>query len=133
MRTATEFLCDLRDRPGCQHTAGSTFICKVEGREVALCGNCLRWWREHALANPGLEFRCPNCAPQFLANKETRPANAPAPVLLTGPIADLIDQSMYRQGILIDIRRRVLADLYRLANESDGYPSMLLRSTAEAA
>ena len=131
MRQGNTWLCDLRGSPGCENAAAITFICQVEGRQAALCRSCDRGWKIYARENPGLEVRCPNCAPQFLLNRPGPGAALPAgDPILTGPIAEMIDRAMYSQGVLIDIRRKVLARLYREVEGSDDYTAMLLRSTA---
>jgi len=140
MRVGSEWLCDTRAEPGCQRNAALTFICPVEGREVSLCLNCDRVWKAFARRSPELGRRCPGCAPIYIEQHrieievhQVRISGADDEVL-TGPLADALSAAMRSEGILIDVRRRVLVRLARQASEdSHGYVGALLRTTSAAA
>lgn len=114
MRTATEWYCDTRDHPefpGCEQKAALVWFCVVEGREIALCHSCNRAWRERAKADTGFGKRCPLCVHTYVAARDLpvieNRAGLPVPPL-TGPIADSVDFAMYQEGLLVDVRQRVL-------------------------
>lgn len=119
MRTALEWLCDTPDAPGCQRDANVASMCQVEGREFALCRSCQSLWKNRVSADPAMAVRCPNCLPSYLRTEAIRKDNAtppkdrPAP--LTGSVADALDHAMFMDGILPDVRHRVLC---RLAAEA---------------
>jgi hypothetical protein len=47
--------------------------------------------------------------------------------ILQGPLADVLDNAMFVEGVLAPTRRAVLARLYRLTEADDsGYVAMLL-------
>lgn len=105
-----QFLCDIR-YDGCQTDAVQTFLCKVEGIEMAACRPCLTAWRSLAAADPALTPRCPRCAkiptrPQLPRLEPVRP-QAP----LQGIIAMALDKAMFLEGVLTDTRARVLVRL----------------------
>lgn len=113
MRTSQGWWCDTRnnpDFPGCEEHAAISWTCVVEGREIGLCNSCNRAWRERAMLEPELSPRCPLCSHVILP--VTTPARQPiAGHELTGPIAEAINDAMYREGILVDVRARVLRRL----------------------
>jgi hypothetical protein len=89
-------------------------MCPVEGREVALCGPCNAAWRIRAAAEEKLRNRCPLCASaQISVSAGVNPAETTRPVLpvLTGDLADALDAAMFQEGLLVDVRRRVLRRL----------------------
>lgn len=141
MRTSTEWLCDTPREPGCQRNAALTFICRVEGREIALCTSCHKVWRTYAKGDSALENRCPACAPVYVQRMvQTDMARAaaerrqmrvlPDDPVLAGPLAEVIDNAMFMEGVLLPSRRAVLARLRRLADTDDtGYVAMLLAQT----
>jgi len=117
MRNAQGWWCDLRnepeEHPGCERKATTTFVCVIEGREVALCNNCNRIWRERVKLEPEQANRCPLCSKHAIP--VTMPARQPAlGRALAGPVAEIIDDAMFREGLLVDVRARVLR---RLATE----------------
>lgn len=114
MRTASGWLCDTRGRPGCENDAAVAWFCTVEGREVALCGPCNRAWRARAAADPGLAVRCPFCAshvapPPPVRVTPTAPTSAMPP--MAPDLASALDHAMFCEGMLIDVRQRVLSRL----------------------
>lgn len=119
----------------CTGFAAVTWICQVEGREVNLCLPCSQAWKVTARRNPALINRCPNCAPSYYASRQVRDRGprtgtiSPDSRPYTGPLADAIDRAMLAEGILTDVRKRVLS---RLAEDEDPYIGMLLRSASGA-
>jgi hypothetical protein len=125
MRTSNEWLCDTIGRddfPGCERKAAVSLSCSVEGRSYALCRPCDTTWKSKAAGNTAMSLRCPLCVHIFLAQEAGVPVpQAPArqdPMVhsapLRGPLAEAIDFAMYQEGLLIDVRGRVLR---RLAND----------------
>lgn len=91
------------------------WVCPVEGREIAQCAACNAAWRAIAAANGGLlRNRCPLCAHAEIAvsgavdPRETTRAVDP---VLVGPLAEALDRAMFSEGLLIDVRQRVLRRL----------------------
>ena len=121
MRTHSAILCDNRGTddaptPGCLRNAATSFVCAVEGRDVDLCEICNRNWRLMAHSNPALTGRCPNCA--YLALADRTPLVVPDPEgsmgvanYLDSPLAQIFDKAMMKEGLLIDVRQRVLLRL----------------------
>lgn len=99
---------------GCAGDAVLIMYCQAEGRAVPMCAPCNRAWRERARGDSGLAARCPLCAPSWLATQSS-PAvaavPAPAGTMLSGPVADLLDAAMKAEGLLVDVRQRVLLRL----------------------
>lgn len=124
-RNSNEWLCDTLGRddyPGCERHAAISLSCSVEGRSYALCRTCDATWKSEAGGNPQVSLHCPLCVHIFLAKEAGVPV-PPAPVRtdpmvhsapLRGPLADAINHAMYQEGLLIDVRGRVLS---RLAND----------------
>ena len=124
-RNSNEWLCDTlgrEDYPGCERKAAVSLSCSVEGRSYALCRPCDATWKEKARGNTAMSLRCPLCVHIFLAQEagtDVPPAPARTDPLvhhapLRGPLADAIELAMYQEGLLIDVRGRVLA---RLGND----------------
>lgn len=142
MQRGNQWLCDTPDEPGCQGNAAVAFICRVEGRQVSLCRNCEAVWKGYARQDSQLSLRCPNCAPSYIARRnasvdmgqvarerEERRITSPEQPMLTGPLAEVIDNAMARSGVLVDARHRVLAELRQLVDSDEsGYAAVLLRS-----
>jgi hypothetical protein len=98
---------------GCTGTQEIRIHCNTEGTDVSVCRSCATVWRLNARAS-GLYDRCPLCAlwkPEYAAHREA-PA---APAILTGPAADAIEAAMHQEGLLYDVRTKVLR---RLAKEA---------------
>lgn len=106
MRRANAILCDTPDWPGCQLVAAFSWVCNVEGREVTLCRNCDKMWKDHARTNSSLGVRCPNCA------KSAPPEALPRPEGYTDLLGEYmriaVDRAMHRAGVLIDQRQAVI-------------------------
>lgn len=132
MRTAREWLCDTPDNPGCMRVAVANRLCHAEGCDISLCVSCNEEWISKARNVPELAVRCPRCAPKYLAHLGvgSAPGAGPAvPARVTprneqvGPLYAAVDQAMFAQGVLVDVRRRVLDMLssqedFRLRNEA---------------
>lgn len=136
-RNSNDWLCDTlgrEDYPGCERKAVIALSCHVEGRQYALCRPCDATWKKKASGNAGVSLRCPLCVHIFLATEAGAPVpQAPArqdPMVhsapLRGPLADVVDYAMYAEGLLIDVRGRVLR---RMA--SDPRTKELLNPPAE--
>lgn len=122
MRSGNSVLCDTRDRedfPGCTRTANINWFCTVEGRDVSLCNTCNTAWRERARGDENFRLRCPLCIHVYLQSigADSPFPNAATPVHsmygppLTGPIARALDEAMYQEGLLVDVRSKVLRRL----------------------
>jgi hypothetical protein len=115
MRTGDEWLCDIKYQGLCKRLAVTAWICPVEGVEIAACTPCVQTWRAAASVNTYLATHCPRCA------KTGQPATTvPAPQHsdrpLTGIVARALESAMLAEGVLIDVRTRVLK---RLAVEAE--------------
>jgi hypothetical protein len=109
--TEKEWTCDVKLK-GCVRQAAASWICKVEGVQISACRFCWEAWKGRAQTDPSLANRCPRC--------EIRPVGADRPAAkirrrnpepLTGVIAEALELAMYREGILIDTRKRVMLRL----------------------
>jgi hypothetical protein len=127
--TDKEWTCDIKSK-GCQTDAVVTFVCKVEGVQVSGCRPCYDTWRTLAGTSELIAQHCPRCY--------RAPARVPAAVRgavplvrgsdpLTGVIADAIDAAMFREGVLGDVRKKVLV---RLANEEPWLNSPTVQKAA---
>ena len=114
MQTQTGWWCDTRNDelnfPGCEEFAAVAWFCVIEGKEIALCGTCNRTWRARAAVDKNLQNRCPHCA-SFVGVSGPAPVQSPLVPPLSGPLADAIDKAMFTEGLLVDVRKRVLRRL----------------------
>ena len=129
MRTEDGVFCDANDRK-CKRPAISIHSCQVEGSEFAFCAQHKREFDAVTQGKTHLQIRCPRCIPGFLqklqeAGQGANSIHLPSPI--TGPIAEAIDEAMYREGILGPTRLKVLR---RLNNLDDSYVAAIFRSTA---
>jgi hypothetical protein len=131
MRTEDGVFCDSNDRK-CLLPAITVHPCKVEGSEFALCRGHSAEFNTLIANRPHLQIRCPRCIPQFLSTVEqagnldrVRQMGLPSPI--TGPLAEAIDEAMYREGVLGPTRDKVLR---RLNAQDDSYVAAIFRSTA---
>jgi hypothetical protein len=119
--------------PDCRIKAEVIWICRVEGREVTLCGPCDQAWKRMANITPALQQRCPHCASKYHESRQISPSGHSTGPLgglpIEGPLAEAINRAMLAEGISGDARRRVLT---RMAADSDPYIASLLRSVASA-
>ncbi len=116
MRTQNEWLCDTPQNPGCETLAFNARLCSVEGSEVALCRPCDARWKEQVRSDRRLQNHCPRCAPRYLASLESLASGsgevrADSEGVPSGPVYDQVEQAMFAEGVLIDVRRRVLRRL----------------------
>jgi hypothetical protein len=118
--------CDVRkEHMRRAEPAVRTITCKVEGRQVDLCGNHSSLWIAKVQARPVLASYCPNCVHLVKIQDDKVPGADTRP--LTGPLADALDNAMMRSGVLIDKRQMTLRFL---AENQDPYVGSILRSTA---
>jgi hypothetical protein len=119
---------------GCSGNGTIAFRCQVEGHRVWMCGQCMGRWRLKCVDDPGLTMRCPGCETRTVSGNggaalPIRTVVASAP--LAGAAAEAIDHAMHMEGILPDVRARVLE---RLAAEAawlaDAGPSVAPRVLA---
>jgi hypothetical protein len=115
--TEDKWLCDIK-RPNCTKNATANWMCKVEQVQCSACPTCYAEWRQDVSVHPDLAVRCPRCAqtPDAVkrraeASKNREPVKTDRP--LEGMIADAIEAAMFREGILVDVRRKVLVRLAR--------------------
>lgn len=101
---------------GCQGTPSVRISCRVEGASLMSCGFCHgEWQRRVGIDESGkLKDRCPRCATWNQYQTGARAAE-PMPPPLEGVTANVIDAAMHSEGILLDVRQRVLR---RLAKEA---------------
>jgi hypothetical protein len=104
--------CQVR-YPGCQGTPDVRITCIVEGASLMACHNCHRAWQGQVQSVSGFENRCPRCALWHPERAPVRTFVRAEP--LHGTVADTIDRAMHAEGLLLDIRRKVLE---RLAQDS---------------
>ncbi len=119
--TDKAWTCDIHNA-GCLTNAHTSWTCKVEGIQISACESCWVTWRGLVATDPSLQNRCPKCvkaltrvpaALRIAAGKGgTSVPSATEP--LRGVIADAIDTAMHKEGVLADVRRKVLL---RLATE----------------
>lgn len=98
--------CDKQDWPGCTLLANMTWVCTVEGRQVRLCNNCDKAWKQHARGKPDLMVRCPNCSrnvPEIML-----PQDEGMHDLLGTYYEHAFNEAMRRAGILEPIRKTVI-------------------------
>jgi hypothetical protein len=112
--TDNSWTCDIKAK-GCLFAAVVSWICKVEGIQISGCRKCYEDWRARAAHSPELAMRCPRCerqAPKRAAATEAAPSRKVAHTPpLGGIIAEALDSAMFREGILIDTRLRVMRRL----------------------
>jgi hypothetical protein len=106
--------------PDCRTIPSQRLYCKTEGRGVLICEDDLKTWRNRVTSSSTdtfrLALRCPMCAdwaPTGLRN--TSPAPTVVTVTLQGSAAEAIDRAMHQEGLLVDVRQRILR---RLANDA---------------
>lgn len=95
--------------PGCLNIPEVRIYCKTEQTSRLACHNCHASWRSKIAENNTISERCPVCADHDYS--VARPAPAPVPLPLRGPVADAVDKAMHAEGLLIDVRKRVLQRL----------------------
>jgi hypothetical protein len=119
-----------RHPEGCSERAESLIFCKAEGMEMRLCHKHNAAWKAMAGTDPGLQLRCPSCAPSYLARREEQAHNHRVTIAddpITGPLADAIDRAMLAEGIYSPVRQAVLR---RLAADTDAYVASVLARSA---
>jgi hypothetical protein len=102
---------------GCSRYAGASWTCQTEGVRIEMCAHCYSQWRMRAASNPRLAARCPRCADLLVCADASGAVAAPdpSPPRLSGAAADAIDRALHMEGVLPDVRERVLL---RLAEEA---------------
>jgi len=115
--TENEWLCDYKGKK-CTGKAVVNWMCKVESVQFSACQACYDEWRSMVVLDQTLNVRCPRCAQTPDAVKRREEARAGRTVVITdsplqGMFADAFDNAMFREGILIDARRRILVRLAR--------------------
>lgn len=102
-------MCSTQENPWCDKRATTTFICKVEGREVRMCGPCNAAWKDKARHDPYLLARCPNCTKNRQPEALPRPVIVPSDVEMLGEYTEAaVRAAMERSGVLIDQRENVI-------------------------
>lgn len=110
-----EELCQVNG-PNCSRIPSNRIYCRTEGRGVLTCAPCHADWRRRATGNEiqGLQDKCPLCADW---NGVTGPPRVPVEqtpaTSITGPASNAIDAAMHAEGLLVDVRRKVLQRLSR--------------------
>lgn len=100
-------MCQTQENPWCTKRAEFSFICKVEGREVRMCGPCNTRWKAAAAIDAYLLPRCPNCTRN--RSPETLPRPVEAPVDMLGKYTEIaVMEAMRRVGVLSDQRDSVI-------------------------
>ena len=95
--------------PGCQDTPDVRITCIVEGASLMSCHSCFQVWQKESAANPGFENRCPRCAGWNPERMPVRAFTKASP--LHGDVAEAIDRAMHAEGLLLDVRHKVLQRL----------------------
>lgn len=128
MRNEDGIWCDYENAT-CKKIATYVHKCQVEQSEFAFCQNHEKWWKARTHGNHEYQIRCPRCLPVYL-ERIRQPSSSVQSILpdpISGPIADAIDDAMYRQGVLGPDRTMVLR---RLAASESSYVRAIFRSTA---
>ena len=115
----------------CHARAATNLFCKVEGVDIFMCQFHQREWTSRVAADPGLQQRCPRCAPAYEAKRNAQAFNPVVTIAddpITGPLADAIERAMNQEGVLKPIRDRILR---RLAADTDAYVAAVLARTAD--
>lgn len=86
--------------------------CTVEGVSLLVCSPCFANWQSKVALKPALTGRCPRCENMFASEPSVHKTVQPA-VPLPGPVGEAIDAAMHAEGLLRDVRERVLIRLYR--------------------
>jgi hypothetical protein len=97
---------------GCQQTPDVRITCIVEGASLMSCHSCHKAWQGQVQSVPGFENRCPRCA-EWAGWSGAKPAvvrEVPEQTL-TGPVATALDAAMHAEGLLVDVRQKVLRRL----------------------
>lgn len=111
-RPAPAYVCGAR-YSGCVSVPGYSWTCETEGAEIKMCTQCIGQWRIRAQNIPQLRQRCPRCADLAVcADAAGEVSAAPAlPSRLSGAAALAIDHALHMEGVLPDVRERVLKRL----------------------
>jgi hypothetical protein len=99
---------------GCQNPPAVRIHCETEGFDLRACSAHWTEWRERA-ARDGLERFCPRCAGKYQSPGPTRVRQLPFSPL-TGAAADAINAAMHAEGLLQDVRIKVLQRLAKDAS-----------------
>jgi hypothetical protein len=129
--TGEEIVRACRYTDNCRTRAELNLFCKVEGVDVFMCRAHHREWTARVQQDPGLQSRCPRCAPAYEARRNAQafdPVVTIADEPIVGPLADAIDRAMNQEGVLKPVRDRVLR---RLAADTDAYVAAVLARTAD--
>jgi hypothetical protein len=94
---------------GCQKTPDVRITCITEGASLISCHSCFRIWQQQSPEISGGENRCPRCADWQPERMPVRTFVRAEP--LHGTVAEAIDRAMHAEGLLLDIRRKVLERL----------------------
>lgn len=109
-------LCQVKG-PNCQEIPSNRIYCKTEGRSVLVCNADLKAWRDRVASTTAerhrLELKCPLCADWSPDQRKQLPPQVT--ITLQGSAAEAIDKAMHAEGLLVDIRQKVLT---RLAQEA---------------
>jgi len=103
----------------CTRIPGTRIYCKTEGRSLLACPECLKAWRAQVTRSPSeqsrLSLRCPKCADWAPEKKQKKQKPRPpaSQSALKGDVADAINRAMHAEGLLQDVRERVLQRLAR--------------------
>jgi hypothetical protein len=111
--TPEQEACQVRS-PGCTGIVAQLIFCRIEGRSLPACQYCFVLWRTK-VRDEGTQVlvnRCPNCADWHPATIAVTDVAASVP--LAGAAAQAINDAMWKEGLLQDVRRKILI---RLANE----------------
>jgi len=107
-------VCQIKGE-NCDIAPSVRIYCKTEGRGVLACASCHAEWRRKITESPAetfrLELRCPLCANWRAFRKE--PLNPVVLITPTGSSAAAIDAAMHAEGLLVDIRNKVLSRIQR--------------------
>jgi hypothetical protein len=90
--------------PGCTGHFSFLLMCETEGASMMVCHACQAYWAEHYVPR-----RCPRCAKWEQPEEKRLPPAMRLP--LTGSVAVAVDSAMHKEGLLADVRTRVLETL----------------------
>lgn len=99
---------------GCLNTPSVRLICETEGLPRLSCYPCYLAWRQNLRDNPHNAPFCPRCVNRTRnSNSLITQKSTTAP--LTGPVASILNNAMFAEGVQLDVRNRILQ---RLAYEN---------------
>ena len=103
--------------PHCNITPSQRLYCNTEGQSVLICNQCLKEWRDRVSSSDAerhrLGLRCPLCADWSAPQHAQTTTFQNVTITIKGSVAEAVDRAMHAEGLLVDIRKRVLERLWK--------------------